>query len=79
MQEINEFLILIDQYLGSSISDAGVACLCVHTAIHGAYLNVIINIKDLDDDRGIGLEAKNILSQSKKEKENIIKFIQGKI
>ena len=63
----------------NSISDAGVACLCVHTAIHGAYLNVIINIKDLDDDRGIGLEAKNILSQSKKEKENIIKFIQGKI
>ena len=36
-------------------------------------------LKELDDDRGIGLEAKNILSQSKKEKENIIKFIQGKI
>ena len=63
----------------NSISDAGVACLCVHTAINGAYLNVIINIKDIDDDRGIGLEAKNILSKSKKEKENIIKFIQGKI
>jgi glutamate formiminotransferase/formiminotetrahydrofolate cyclodeaminase len=63
----------------NSISDAGVACLCVHTAIHGAYLNVMINIKDLDNSKGIGKEAKNILSQSEKEKENIIKFIQGKI
>jgi glutamate formiminotransferase/formiminotetrahydrofolate cyclodeaminase len=63
----------------NSISDAGVACLCVHTAIYGAYLNVMINIKDLDNSKGIGKEAKNILSQSEKEKENIIKFIQGKI
>ena len=42
----------------NSISDAGVACLCVHTAIHGAYLNVIINIKDLDDDTDKAEKAK---------------------
>tara|TARA_Y100000748_G_C15498822_1_gene489234 strand:+ start:469 stop:2142 length:1674 start_codon:yes stop_codon:yes gene_type:complete len=63
----------------NSISDAGVACLCVNAAIHGAYLNVMINIKDLKEDNGIGKEAKTILRNSEIEKENIIKFIEGKI
>lgn len=33
----------------NSISDAGVAALCIRTAVMGAYLNVIINCKDLND------------------------------
>ena len=34
----------------NSISDAGVAALCIRTAVMGAYLNVRINCKDLNDD-----------------------------
>ena len=33
----------------NSISDAGVAALCIRTAVMGAYLNVKINCKDLKD------------------------------
>jgi glutamate formiminotransferase/formiminotetrahydrofolate cyclodeaminase len=33
----------------SSISDVGVAALCVQTAMQGAYLNVKINAASLDD------------------------------
>ena len=33
----------------NSISDAGVAALCIRTAVMGAYLNVKINCKDLQD------------------------------
>jgi glutamate formiminotransferase/formiminotetrahydrofolate cyclodeaminase len=33
----------------NSISDAGVAALCIRTAVMGAYLNVKINCKDLID------------------------------
>ena len=33
----------------NSISDAGVAALCIRTAVMGAYLNVKINCKDLND------------------------------
>lgn len=33
----------------NSISDAGVAALCARTCAEGAYLNVIINLKDLTD------------------------------
>ena len=34
----------------NSISDTGVAALCIRTAVMGAYLNVRINCKDLNDD-----------------------------
>ena len=35
----------------NSISDAGVAVLCIRTAVMGAFLNVRINCKDLNDDK----------------------------
>ena len=37
----------------NSISDSGVACLCVYTSIYGAYLNVKINLKEISEDNGI--------------------------
>ena len=37
----------------NSISDAGVAVLCIRTAVMGAFLNVRINCKDLNDDKFI--------------------------
>jgi len=56
----------------NSISDAGVACLCVYTAIYGAYLNVKINLKDLPIER-----ANDILVKSSTKKRNILNYIQG--
>ena len=35
--------------LPASASDAGVAALCARTAVLGAYLNVLINAKELTD------------------------------
>lgn len=35
----------------NSVSDAGVACLCARSAIYGAYLNVKINTKDLENQK----------------------------
>jgi glutamate formiminotransferase/formiminotetrahydrofolate cyclodeaminase len=54
----------------NSISDAGVAALCIRTAVIGAYLNVKINCKDLDDKPYV----KNILSDAQKivEETNLI-------
>jgi len=64
----------------NSISDSGVACLCVYTSIYGAYLNVKINLKDIsDDDSGIVENAEKLLKKSELEKEKILKYIQGKI
>ena len=63
----------------NSISDSGVACLCVYTSIYGAYLNVKINLKEIENDGGIGKDAKKLLKKSQLEKEKILKYIQGKI
>ena len=61
----------------NSISDAGVACLCVYTAIYGAYLNVKINLKDLPNDKSIIERANDILVKSSTKKRNILNYIQG--
>lgn len=58
----------------NSISDVGVGAACVHTAIYGAYLNVLINCKDLNDKTyvdQISTEAKEILDQSLSKSSNI--------
>lgn len=34
----------------NSVSDAGVAALCARAAVKGAYMNVVINCKDLNDE-----------------------------
>ena len=63
----------------NSISDSGVACLCVYTSIYGAYLNVKINLKEISNDGGVGEEAEKLLKKSQLEKEKILKYIEGKI
>ncbi len=60
----------------NSISDAGVACLCIHAAIHGAYLNVKINLKDISDDQGILKKADEIIKKSSIKRDKIISFIE---
>jgi len=61
----------------ASISDVGVGALCSHTAIHGAYLNVMINCQDFDDKAfvdNITQKAKKLLAASDaKQKELLLK------
>ena len=63
----------------NSLSDSGVACLCVHTAIHGAYLNVRINLKDATGGEDIMKKADKILKDSHSKKEKIMKLVEDKL
>ena len=63
----------------NSLSDSGVACLCVHTAIHGAYLNVRINLKDATGGEDIMKKADKILKESHSKKEKIMKLVEDKL
>jgi len=63
----------------NSISDSGVACLCVHTAIYGAYLNVKINLKDANVGDDIMKKAEKIIKESHLRKEKIMKLVEEKI
>ncbi len=75
--EIIEFL--ANEGNQNSLSDSGVACLCVHTAIHGAYLNVRINLKDVSDGEDIMKKAYKILKDSHLKKEKIMKLVEDKL
>ncbi|MBO6518002.1 MAG: glutamate formimidoyltransferase [Bacteroidia bacterium] len=51
----------------SSITDAGVGALCVHTAIQGAGMNVMVNAKDLSDREvanRLNSQAKELIEKS---------------
>ena len=63
----------------NSLSDSGVACLCVHTAIYGAYLNVRINLKDATGGEDIMKKADKILKDSHSKKEKIMKLVEDKL
>ncbi len=66
----------------NSVSDAGVGALCCKSAVHGAYLNVKINCKDLDDKKYVEkvmAEANDILDKSKKQEKEILKVVEGKL
>ena len=66
----------------ASVSDAGVGALCAHTAVHGAYLNVIINCKDFEDPNFVNSkmkEAKDILDRSSQMKDEILILTEQKI
>ena len=75
--EIIEFL--ANEGNQNSLSDSGVACLCVHTAIHGAYLNVRINLKDVSGGDDLMNKANKILKSSHLKKEKIMKLVEDKL
>ena len=75
--EIIEFL--ANEGNQNSLSDSGVACLCVHTAIHGAYLNVRINLKDVSGGDDLMNKANKILTSSHLKKEKIMKLVEDKL
>ena len=53
----------------NSVSDAGVAAACARSAVLGGYLNVMINIKDYDNET----EKNKIINKAEKIKEKAIK------
>ncbi|MFL3001919.1 MAG: glutamate formimidoyltransferase [Cytophagales bacterium] len=63
----------------NSLSDSGVACLCVYTAIRGAYLNVRINLKDVSGGEDIMKKAEKIIKESHLRKEKIMNLVEEKI
>ncbi len=68
--------------LSSSISDVGVGAACARTAVLGAYLNVKINCKDLDDKKytdKILTDSKKVKDQALKKETQILKIVKTKI
>ena len=65
-------LAMIEKGLPNSLSDAGVGLICARTAVVGAYFNVRINVKDLNDEAFV----KNILNKSKRIYDDTIKIEQ---
>lgn len=66
----------------NSVSDAGVGALCTRTAVHGAYLNVLINCKELDDEKYVSKmlsKAKATLNKAITAEKAILKIVESKI
>jgi glutamate formiminotransferase/formiminotetrahydrofolate cyclodeaminase len=66
----------------NSVSDAGVGALCAKAAVEGAYLNVVINCKDLKDESFINdimTKADNLLEEAKKKEKEILELVMNKI
>ena len=66
----------------NSISDAGVAALCIRTAVMGAYLNVRINCKDLNDDNygcDIIQKGKLIVEQTNQIEKEIMLLVEKQL
>jgi len=66
----------------NSVSDAGVGALCAYTAIHGAYLNVLINCKEFSEKSYVEKtikKADKLLLKSAKERDAILKEVSKKM
>lgn len=66
----------------NAVSDAGVGALLGHTSVHGAYLNVIINLREIADTefQTRTLEnANRILADSEQLKTSILKIVSEKL
>ncbi|MEY4927014.1 MAG: glutamate formimidoyltransferase [Bacteroidota bacterium] len=66
----------------NSVTDAGVGALCARAAVYGAYLNVKINAKDLDDKAFVAdilAKADAILAEAEKAEKEILGIVAAKI
>ena len=62
----------------NSASDAGVGALCARAAVHGAYLNVKINAKDINDKKFVTRvlkKANSLAKQADKKEAEILKLV----
>lgn len=63
----------------TSASDAGVAALCAHTSVRGAYLNVRINAKDLDNEDAVSRyleEGQQLLEVAERMEREILAMVE---
>jgi glutamate formiminotransferase/formiminotetrahydrofolate cyclodeaminase len=66
----------------NSISDAGVAALCIRTAVMGAFLNVKINCKDLKDKKFVSSilkKGKLIVNDTKRIEAEILELVEKQL
>jgi len=66
----------------NSVTDAAVGVLCVKTAVRGAYLNVLVNAKDLQDKtfaQTIISKAKAILEENHKRADALVAKVEQQI
>jgi glutamate formiminotransferase/formiminotetrahydrofolate cyclodeaminase len=73
---------MIEKGNQNSVTDAGVGVLCVKTAVRGAYFNVLVNAKGLNDkvwaDKMIA-DAKGLLAQNHKESDALLAKVEAAI
>ncbi|PDH53021.1 MAG: glutamate formimidoyltransferase [Bacteroidetes bacterium MED-G17] len=68
--------------LKASVSDAGVGAACTRTAVEGAYMNVLINAKELSNTKiaeSYRKEGLEILQKTTKDADRIIKEVFNKV
>ena len=73
---------MIEKGNPNSVTDAGVGILCVKAAVHGAYLNVMVNSKDLLDKKlsdEIMIEAKDIFYKNSKIADELLLKVEQSI
>lgn len=66
----------------ASVSDAGVGAICAKAAVHGAYLNVLINLKGLKDEAlaaNLKHKAEELFYQAESREQEILQLVYGKI
>ncbi|MFY0643569.1 MAG: glutamate formimidoyltransferase [Bacteroidia bacterium] len=66
----------------ASITDTGVGVMCTETAIRGAYMNVLINIKDLKDRefaKDLMLKSQSLIQKAEKKAKSIRNKIEQKL
>ncbi len=66
----------------NSASDAGVGALCARTAVRGAYLNVQINVGDLEDKafvEDVLTRGKVMLDQAEEKEREILAVVEGRM
>ena len=78
-----EFLeTMIEKGNQNALTDVGVGVLCVNAAVHGTYMNVMVNAKGLKDRifaEKIMTEAKNILAGTHQKADELIAKVENAI
>ena len=81
-ESIEVIMMMAEEGNPNSISDAGVAMYCARAAIMGAFLNVKINCKDLDDKKYVKKilsSCKKLINQTDVLEKNVIDIVNKKL
>lgn len=71
---------MIEKGNKASITDSGVGAMCIETAVRGAYMNVLINIKDLNDKdfvKELSTKAQAVESYTRKKVAELITKVEN--